>query len=59
MISSADRWFLVGEVLLGVGIGFVDRRHFDCGSVVMREEEIGGTRVYTWSEIDSWMYSRL
>ena len=39
---GADRRLLVGEILLGVGISFVDKSHFDCGSVVTREEGIVG-----------------
>jgi len=47
-IGGTDRWFMVRKVLVGnVGIGFVDKTHFDCGNVMTREDGIGeGWRVY-------------
>ena len=41
-ISGADRLFLVREVLLGVGVGFIDKVHADCDSAMVSTDEIVG-----------------
>lgn len=51
-IGSADRWLLVGEVLLDVRVAFVDKRHFGLRYVVTGEEEtVGGDNTEVKAEV--------